>query len=516
MDEKQFDTLFKDKLSNYSSSVPDSMWNRIEQKRRRRFMGGFAWKSSTLLMMGTWLLLAGTFTYALWPDNTLYGTNTVTDTTFVVDEPATIDYYSGTYIPPANNRPMAGTASAKPVVAKDNSNLRLPQALHPPIAPNTRNEAIIRKQQPQPGITAGSNAPTADVAGKTALPVWANATTNNMALTQPVKHNTAAFAKNRFKKPLAANELTAPNAELNLSQTDDLPACQPLFVPGSLVGIKANSLGLLSSNRQLKQTAYNNINIDKCPSVNPEGRNDWYLELYASPDYTFKSVQGGTASAAYLQRKDSAESMRGGFTFGARVTKSLSEHLMIKAGLQFSQINERLSLRSENETRTVTVITIRTITDNNGNTSTVTDTSRIVQVGYGVKTSYNYYRNIELPVMVGYEWSGEKLTTSINAGLIANLSSWYEGNTLAQNNELVSVKGTGNNGVYKTTVGMSLYGSVMFIKPWTDRLDIFAEPYLRYNLSNMGTSNLGFSQKFGAAGLSVGIRYRFNNGGQHL
>lgn len=511
MDEKHFDNLFKDKLGNYSSAVPDGMWNKIEQKRKRRLLGNLNWRNSSLLMVGTWVLLAGTFTYALWPDTSLYGTHNVNDTTFTVEE-TTVTPYTPTVNHERFDKRRLPVKSGKIPATHPNDKTIDETALTTPA--ENQQAAVVKQLIP---LRTGDRLPATDNR-PTQQAIIANINDNTSHRPNTVAmfgSKKSTVRKNKKDASWANGEWQKPQSVLasgNLLNTVVQDAYT--FNPGSRVPVNARSLMLLNSNRQLAVTK---VNIDKCPSVNPEGRNDWYVEVYGSPDFTFKSVKGSTASAAYLKRKDSAESMRGGFTMGARITKNMGENLLLKAGLQFSQINERLNLRSENEVKTITVVTIRTITDNNGNTTTVTDTSRITQVGYGIQTAYNYYRSIELPVMVGYEWGNETLKTSVNAGLIASLSSWYEGSTFTPGNQLISVKGdNGNSGVYKTSLGMSLYGSIAFIKPVTERMDVFAEPYLRYNLSNLGTNNLGFSQKFGAVGLSLGIRYRFNNGGQHL
>ena len=41
MKEKQFDDFFKDKLQNYSTDVPQDMWNRIVQDKRKKRPIGF-------------------------------------------------------------------------------------------------------------------------------------------------------------------------------------------------------------------------------------------------------------------------------------------------------------------------------------------------------------------------------------------------------------------------------------------------------------------------------------------
>jgi hypothetical protein len=40
---------------------------------------------------------------------------------------------------------------------------------------------------------------------------------------------------------------------------------------------------------------------------------------------------------------------------------------------------------------------------------------------------------------------------------------------------------------YKTNIGMGLYGSISVVKRLSEGMHVFAEPYFRYNLSDMTT-----------------------------
>jgi hypothetical protein len=234
-----------------------------------------------------------------------------------------------------------------------------------------------------------------------------------------------------------------------------------------------------------------------------------------SPDYVIKKTSGSDNNAAFLGKKDSSETMRGGFTFGARLSKNLNDNFLLKAGIQFSQLNEQLSLRRENERRLITVVTIKTVTDAAGNVSTVSDTSTVIQIGYVESKSYNYYRNIELPISLSYEMDSKNFKTAINAGVIINLASWYKGKVLDTSFQMVNVNPKENDGITKHSVGLSLYGSISLIKSFNERADFFAEPYFRYSLSKLQNTAYNFSQHFSALGLTLGIRYKLNYRKQH-
>jgi hypothetical protein len=253
------------------------------------------------------------------------------------------------------------------------------------------------------------------------------------------------------------------------------------------------------------------LGLDACPNANGAQRNDWYIELYGSPDYTFKSITGNGASANYLQKKDSTEHLRGGFTVGARFSKTIGEHTYLKLGIQYNQINELFSQRKEDQVQTTTVIVRRTITTPQGTTTTVTDTSSVTQIGYRVIKSMNHYKNVELPVMLGYEFGmpDANWRFTINGGLIIGLSSWYMGETIDTSLQVVAINSKSNSGVYEHSFTTSIYSSLGIYRRITPQLDVFAEPYFRYNI--LGTNSLyGVNQRFGAAGISLGTRIQLN------
>jgi hypothetical protein len=57
---------------------------------------------------------------------------------------------------------------------------------------------------------------------------------------------------------------------------------------------------------------------------------------------------------------------------------------------------------------------------------------------------------------------------------------------------------------------MGLIGSFSIVKRLSDDMHIFVDPYFRYNLSNMTTSQSPFNQKFNLAGVTFGLRFNLN------
>lgn len=282
----------------------------------------------------------------------------------------------------------------------------------------------------------------------------------------------------------------------------------PAFIIPTLTGGYDLSQSLMD--KQLSTLNHTNQfkNIIICPA-DSRRNTDWYLEAYASPDMPFKSVSNVSASPLFMLKKDSSESMQVSYSAGLRLVKPITDNILLKAGLQYSQANEKYVYRTENEVKTTTVVTVRTIIRAPGDTVIVQDTSVLQTIGFRNNTVHNRYRSFDIPVTVSYQFGNEDLKFGINAGVVINLSSWYQGVILDSSLATVTLNKSGNN-VYKSNIGLGLYGGFSVVKRLSDDMHVFFEPYFRYNLSNMTTPQASFRQRLSVGGLAVGLRINLN------
>jgi hypothetical protein len=245
-----------------------------------------------------------------------------------------------------------------------------------------------------------------------------------------------------------------------------------------------------------------------CPGSNPN--TDWYIEPFAGPIYGFKKVTNNTATAAYLQQKDSSESMRIGYAAGINLVKPISEHFVLKTGVWVSQINERFSYKTENEIKTTTVVTVRNIIRAPGDTLRISDTSSVQQIGYKNTIVGNRYKTLDIPVIIGYEFGKGSLKFGVNAGVIFNVKHGFEGAVYDSSLTAININKETNN-VYKTNIGLGLYAGFRIAKDINDKTQLFVEPHFRYNLSNMTTPNTSFNQKINVTGVNIGLRIKIKD-----
>jgi hypothetical protein len=473
----QFDSFVAGKLIDHEAPVPAGLWEKVrpEEDDDRKGFIWFRYPAAAALIIAV-LLAGGSYLYftakkdIVTPatENNASGTPKSNDSkTAVPDAPKATDQLST--VPPVTNPVTSDNKTA----ASDNGHL--PSINHQlsttPSAKNQKGKFDLRPVPPNNDITANS----ADIF-------------NN--------HNKSVITADKVE-----DRLTAETEEyMQPYQTNHLAA---FTIP--------SGMGTYSDKQQLQLSTLNHTNKYKSVIICPtdRGNNDWFLEVYASPDIALKSVSNISASQQYMDRKDSSESMQVGFSGGFRLVKPINDNILIKAGLQYSQINEKYVYRTENEVKTTTVVTVRTIIRAPGDTVIVHDTSTLQTVGFRNNTVNNHYRSFDIPLTVGYQFGDDDLKFGINAGVVFNISSWYQGVMLDSSLGTVPMNKSGSP-LYRSNIGMGLIGSFSIVKRLSDDLHIFVDPYFRYNLSNMTSSQSPFNQKFNLAGVTFGLRFNLN------
>ena len=485
MTNNQFDKFFRDQLKDHTAPVPEGLWEKIMPKDKKRPTAFYLPKNLGLGILIATLIIAGLyggFKYEQTTNNNLVKTTTNIDNnskSVAQNSKNTTQENIG-----AENTADITTVKIEKTVAMSASKTNNENN----IVNNNTNRSLLLKNQTTNKIVLISeqlvNKQNVNNANTVVGKISANRIENKSAdeSNKLAEENYVAFTKINPSFPILLN-----TTELN------------------------NNFSLV--NKTLAYNAHDKKiqGIIICPNI--KGRSsfntDWGIELYASPDYALKYVSNISAPQQYLDKKDSSEQMQISYTAGFRLIKPLNDNFLLKAGFQYSQLNQKFSYRNENEYKTTTVITARTIIRSAGDTILVSDTSVLRQIGYSVNTVHNQFRSIDIPVTLGYQFGNDDLKFGINAGVVFNLSSWYQGEILDTTYASVPMNKV-SNALYKTNIGMGLYTSMSLIKRINDNTHLFFEPYFRYNLSNMTNSASPYNQRFHIGGLSVGLRFDLN------
>ena len=485
MTNNQFDKFFRDQLKDHTAPVPEGLWEKIMPKDKKRPTAFYLPKNLGLGILIATLIIAGLyggFKYEQTTNNNLVKTTTTID----------------------NNSKS---------VAQNSKNTTQENI----VAENTADITTVKNEKTVALSASKTNTENNLVNNNTTRSLLLkNQTTNKIVLiSEQLVNKQNVNNANTVVGKISANRIENKSADESNKLAEENYVAFTKINPSFPILLNTTELNNNFSlvNKTLAYNAHDKKiqGIIICPNI--KGRSsfntDWGIELYASPDYALKYVSNISAPQQYLDKKDSSEQMQISYTAGFRLIKPLNDNFLLKAGFQYSQLNQKFSYRNENEYKTTTVITARTIIRSAGDTILVSDTSVLRQIGYSVNTVHNQFRSIDIPVTLGYQFGNDDLKFGINAGVVFNLSSWYQGEILDTTYASVPMNKV-SNALYKTNIGMGLYSSMSLIKRINDNTHLFFEPYFRYNLSNMTNSASPYNQRFHIGGLSVGLRFDLN------
>lgn len=465
MTDQSFDNFFKEKLKDHSAPVPEGLWEKIRPEKEKKPMG-FVLPKHT----GKGLIVAAVITGAIG-----------------------IALNTG-----KSKDQQQNVSNSFPEPNKNNESLLIPTATQ-----KDKNTAVYTSTPSDNLVPSSANHES--LMSKLVQ-------TDKIPSNKIIEANSNIATAQNFGVGISQPSMT----NLSLNSDDQIPDYFSNHATGNTIDLNNQSsfqqLGMV--NKQLSANAHDKKfkTIIICPTVRGKSSSfntDWGMEVYASPDYAFKSVANINASSQYLNSKDSSEQMQVGYSAGIRLVKPLNDHFLLKTGIQYSQINQKFVYRSENEIKVTTVITARTIIRSPGDTVLVSDTSVLQTIGYSVKNVKNRYRSIDIPLTLGYEFGNDDLRVGINAGVIFNVSSWYQGEMLDTAYQPVSIS-KASNSLFKTNIGMGLYSSLSIQKRIGENTHLFFEPYFRYNLKNMTNDLSPYSQRFQVGGLAIGLRFNLN------
>ncbi|MFN0083620.1 MAG: hypothetical protein ACKVOM_14020, partial [Ferruginibacter sp.] len=237
-----------------------------------------------------------------------------------------------------------------------------------------------------------------------------------------------------------------------------------------------------------------------CPEVEKDAAgNKRYLEIYAGPDYVFRTL-ADTANSVYLQQRKNSTKYLFAYSAGLRYTKVFGNGMSFRTGLNYSQINEQFTAEKGRVVQNIY------ITNNMGDT-----TGTYVQTGTLYKKSTNKYKSLDIPLSVGYELGNGRIHTNINAGAIITVSSSQKGFVLDETGTAVDISSKTSSSIYqyKAKAGVSFIGAVSVYYKLNDQLHLIAEPYVKVALSPATKAELSLKEKVHTAGVRLGVRMDF-------
>jgi hypothetical protein len=476
MTDKLFDDFVKTKLENFDSGAPMHVWERIKDDKDRKPKGFFLWQKPIMLLLAGLFISGGAVYFSLDQKNDAAISSIVSSTEFKNNQEKIQKQTQTSDNNIELNAPLTTTVD-------NGSNLNSASVTSASTAQQVNQIAFkdnfIQKKKQRSSITKQQGFP--------------------VIVTDKKNHAVTTSSSNSTNTLLANQKAVSETVK------------EKLLSPATLVwnrdALSSFRIGAVAMPQ----------NKPSCPSINGPRRRDLYLETYFSPDYNIRSLSASGTSGTYIDERNATENYRTSFSAGARLVKNLGEKTLLKGGINYTQINERLRIVTENSKQLTQVITIRTVVRSPGDTLFVRDTMFYEQTGTRYRTTYNRYRFIDVPVIFSYEFGNPELMHfAVNAGPVFNIISFYNGEVMdtAYKPLAISTASGTNANNWRNNIGMGVFASVSIFKKLNDRIHLFGEPYVRYNLNPVTQQNNFVKQRYLITGMQLGIRYNFIPPGQ--
>jgi len=467
---QQFDDHIQEQFNNYSPPVPPHIWEKIAAEKDKKRPVGF-WVSmfnnrNKLLLIGLIIALSSGGAWVYFTGG--FSINNITS--------ATED---------KNNQP----------VKNNRQGLSSTTAATQEAAPDT---AGINNGEPATNTGKDLNEHAArTTAAKTNAQVSPGSVETGSSNVYE-EGNSATIASTKNKKSLSGLGNVLVNTTTPAASRDEEDEFEG---QGTLLGrlnFNAEKYAAKRKSGKTEKLSFSPvIFLPDCPSLEKDAAgNKKYFEFYGGPDYAIRSLHD-TGNSAYLQQRKESTKFKSGFSAGVRYTRVFNNSMSVRGGVNYSQINEKFTFNQGN------VVQVTYIINSNGDTIGSYSTT-----GTRYKTTINRYRSIDIPLVIGYEVGNGKLHANINAGAIVNIYSWQKGDVLDMSGKPVSITtGKGSSPYqFKTNAGVGFIGAVSVYYKLNDKLHLMAEPYFRYNFSQLNKESITLKQKYQTAGLRLGIR----------
>lgn len=515
--QNEFDDFIDKKVGGYASDVPTDLWDKLEARLDDQGRDGAGWWMNQQGWFGLLaLIVSGGLIFSY--------TNSVSVTNVTANTPAVVEA-SNLTLDTSNDRPKSSPQNALIEIAEgDNRNTT--NALRSSdskllVGADLRNNLSVdggnltKGSQKLSDYGSGVSDKIASLISSSpgvAKPVEQNRLV--AGVTRDSESNTLLKSEN-ISKPsigttLGDNEVLFQTNEknsgrLNASARDDFPS---QYKSERLTAIKdfENSTlsALIPKATNIENRAFNLPEInDRSEGVigckTKRKRNGiFHLELLVSPDVAFRSLESkNEQNESHMLSRDSSENFSNAYTVAARMAYVAESGVTLKSGLQFSQITERLSFTNNEE---LTSILINAVGDTISN-NVLVPRNRI---------SWNRYKHIDIPVLVGYEMGDGPWRLSFSGGVYINIDSWQRGQFISPDSlGLVNFTTAQPDAleVFRRNVGLSVYASVGASYQFADKMQFLIEPHYRHFLRSHTIEEYGLEQRYKTFGIFAGVRF---------
>lgn len=237
----------------------------------------------------------------------------------------------------------------------------------------------------------------------------------------------------------------------------------------------------------------------------------WTLDTYVGFNYAAKSLKykdNVSVGEDYISARENTESYLEAFDAGIALSAIHRKGYLASVGINYSQIDEKLNYFLEETTTRFDSVVVRIEIDSAGRADSIREWRPITVNSTKQILTYNYYRMVDIPVSLGYQFHKGQWTFEVQGGVMFNLLLKKKGEIRHPSNSGL-VDFTDNDLVFKDRLGLTVFGGIKAIYPLTDRIGLYVEPHARVNLKSMTVDAYPLAQRYNQFGLHVGARWIF-------
>lgn len=507
MENAPLDEHVKKRLGDYEPDVPPHIWENIMARKDKKRPFGL-WFNLLEHKQG---LLIGLLALVIsgagitWYLNNQNSNNPIADLSSNNQSSTqqTIKESNVNETKPGNTLPENNTADEN-TIEPSNTDADFKQ----PLNENNNTSSIVSDNNSIPVQSANLSGSKAITRSEKVLSDEKTIPVNNSGFRTENNHKknyTASHRNRSTRKTGSASKVSVLTPGTETEGTDENEIAEPAMNEGKDLYLNRLVLSLKSGYPEksflstIKKPNIPTLSIPCPESERDAAANKRYIEIYGGPDYAIRSFDD-TANSAYMQKRKESTRFASAFSAGIRYTRVFNNAMSFRTGVNFSQVNEKFTFVQGN------IIQVVYVTDANGDT-----TGSYATTATRYKTTFNKYRTIDIPLMIGYEMGNGRFHTNLSAGVIVNLYSWQKGDVLDTAYKPISISTGGSASPYqfKTNMGIGLMGSASVYYKLNKRLHLLAEPYIRYNISAANKADITLKQKFTTIGLRLGLRMDF-------
>jgi len=321
----------------------------------------------------------------------------------------------------------------------------------------------------------------------------------NIALALSENNNTTEVKIQKNIKPSDLN-ITFNNDENSNKNTNNNKVFKSDFKELTALPLRIPAIDYSNSFEQLKKGSNDFLKQKKSKQYSLT------TELffnYGVVDKTLKS-----SNDAYLNIRDSHETPLDVISAGVNFSIQHKSSFYLKTGLEYQQITERFENYSTWNSTIIEPDQIIAITyDMDGNSVNTIGDGLVDETYFSSKKIYNRYRSFELPVLIGYASSKQKLGWFAEGGLALNLSFKPDGEILNESEQSIFLKE--DPSYFKSRTGISLVSAIGVSYQLNHQFSLSAAPNFKYQLSSVASAINPVDQKYLTLGMRLALRYHW-------